>query len=88
MPVDRSKYIYHHGQWLPIDYILVYTRYQSNHFRRSHRLKRQHDQYRKFFQDRLRNLGFIVVEERLSDEVNEIGLFILIRKEKTASLRS
>lgn len=68
--MDRSKYIYHDGRWLLIDYILVYTRHESNHFRRSHKLKRQHDQYRQFFQDCLRQLGFIVVEERLTDEVN------------------
>jgi len=61
--------IYHDGQLVPIDYILVYTRYQTNHFRRSHRFKRQHEDYRQFFQDRLRKLGFIVVEERLTDEV-------------------
>ncbi|CAF2083690.1 unnamed protein product [Rotaria magnacalcarata] len=70
MPIDRSKYIYHDGR--PIDYILVYTRYHSNHFRRSHKLIRQHDQYRQFFQDRLRKLGFIVVEERLTDEENDL----------------
>ena len=74
MPVDRSKSILHRGQWLPIDYILVYTRYHSNHFRRSHRFKRQHEQYRQFFQDRLRKLGFIVVEERLTDEVSRASL--------------
>ncbi|CAF3789395.1 unnamed protein product [Rotaria magnacalcarata] len=72
MPIDRSKYIYHDGRLLPIDYILVYTRYHSNHFRRSHKLIRQHDQYRQFFQDRLRKLGFIVVEERLTDEENDL----------------
>ena len=33
-------------------------------------MKRQHDEYRQFFQDRLRKLGFIVVEERLTDEVD------------------
>jgi hypothetical protein len=69
MPIDRSKYIYYDGELLPIDYILVYTRYHSSHFRRSHRIKRQHDEYRQFFQDCLRKLGFIVVEERLTDEV-------------------
>lgn len=77
--MDRSKYIYHNGQLLPIDYILVYTRYHCNHFRRSHRFKRQHEEYRQFFQDRLRRLGFIVVEERLTNEVclkqKEIILF-------------
>ena len=73
MPEDRSKYIFHHGQWLPIDYILVYTRYHSNHFRRSHRFKRQHDEYRQFFQDRLRKLGFIIAEERLTDEVSRFS---------------
>ncbi|CAF2544158.1 unnamed protein product [Rotaria sp. Silwood2] len=72
MQIDRSKYIYHDGQFLPIDYILVYTRYHSNRFRRSHKFKRQHDQYRQFFQDRLRKLGFIVVEERLTDERNDL----------------
>jgi hypothetical protein len=72
MPIDRSKYIYHDDRWLPIDYILVYTRYHCNHFRRSHRFRRQHDQYRRFFQDRLRELGFIVVEERLTDEVRSM----------------
>jgi hypothetical protein len=79
MSIDRSKYIYYAGQLLPIDYILVYTRYHSNHFRRSHRFKRQHDEYREFFQDRLRKLGFIVVEERLTDEVNKSILNFLLK---------
>jgi hypothetical protein len=70
MPIDRSKYIYHDGKFLPIDYILVYTRYHSNHFRRSHRFKQQQDDYRQYFQNSLRKLGFIVVEERLTDEVS------------------
>ncbi|CAF1178848.1 unnamed protein product [Rotaria sordida] len=72
MQIDRSKYIYHDGEFLPIDYILVYTRYHSSHFRRSHKFRRQHDQYRQYFQDRLRRLGFIVVEERLTDEENDL----------------
>ncbi|CAF3540051.1 unnamed protein product [Rotaria sp. Silwood1] len=73
MHIDLSKYIHHDGQYLPIDYILVYTRYHLNHFRRSQKFKRQqHDQYRQFFQDRLRKLGFIVVEERLTDEENDL----------------
>ncbi|CAF0899696.1 unnamed protein product [Adineta ricciae] len=73
VPVDRSKYIYYYGKLLPVDYILVYTRYHSNHFRRrAHRSKRQHEEYREFFQDRLRKLGFIVVEERLTDEENDL----------------
>lgn len=83
MPIDRSKFIFHRDQWLPIDYILVYTRYHSNHFRRRHRFKRQHDEYRQFFQDRLRKLGFIVVEERLTDEVR----FVLIEKKTTTTKR-
>ena len=74
MSIDRSRYIYYAGRLLPIDYILVYTRYHSNHFRRRHRFKRQHDEYRQFFQDRLRKLGFIVVEERLTDEVGKLIL--------------
>ena len=69
--MDRSKYIFYDGKFLPIDYILVYTCYHSNHFRRSHRFKRQHDNYRQYFQDHLRKLGFIVVEERLTDEVKK-----------------
>ncbi|CAF0898718.1 unnamed protein product [Adineta ricciae] len=73
VPIDRSKYIYYNGKLLPVDYILVYTRYHSNHFRRrTHRSKRQHEEYREFFQDRLRKLGFIVVEERLTDEQNDL----------------
>jgi hypothetical protein len=79
-PIDRTKYICHNGELLPVDYILVYTSYHSNHFRRSHRFKRQHDQYRQFFQDRLRKLGFIVVEERLTDEVSFTHFSILIKK--------
>ena len=70
MPIDRSKYIRYDGQLLPIDYILVYTRHYSTHLRRSHKFKRQHDQYRQCFQDSLRKLGFIVVEERLTDEAS------------------
>lgn len=69
MLCDPSKYIYHNGELLPIDYILVYTRYRSNHDRRIHRVTVKHDKYRQFFQERLRKLGLIVVEERLSDEV-------------------
>ncbi|CAF1110005.1 unnamed protein product, partial [Rotaria sordida] len=72
MQIDRSKYIYHDGEFLPIDYILVYTRYHSSHFRRSHKFRCQHDQYRQYFQDRLRRLSFIVVEERLTDEENDL----------------
>ncbi|CAF3628792.1 unnamed protein product [Adineta steineri] len=72
MPIDRSKFMYYNGQLLPVDYVLVYTRYHSNHFRRSHKFNRQHDEYRQFFQDRLRKLGFIIVEERLTDEENDL----------------
>ncbi|CAF1281709.1 unnamed protein product [Adineta steineri] len=72
MPIDRSKFMYHNGQLLPVDYVLVYTRYHSNHFRRSHKFNRQHDEYRQFFQDRLRKLGFIIAEERLTDEENDL----------------
>ncbi|UJR37801.1 hypothetical protein I4U23_030492 [Adineta vaga] len=71
-PIDRSKYIYHERKLLPVDYILVYTRYHSNHFRRSHRFKRQHEEYRQFFQNNLKQLGFILAEERLTDEENDL----------------